>query len=260
MEHLFIRKNIFIDMTTQYVEHNGKKYPIKEPTIKNWGELMNKRELYEEHEFYIRIIEMATGIPYAELEEAPADEVLNTGDLVFRFINQDQKKIFPKIEHEGITYNFIDVQDMSFGQFIDIDSFLSKDESYRVQNLNELAAYFYIEEGTKYGDTPIKKRIEAFKELPVKHIEGAIFFLLSSVRASEEITRIYSQSTFLYWIMNLKIVFRLIGVGIQQSARYVKNRYGGLIMYLAYPYISVSTIFLTLWTYIKNVKRKSKKK
>jgi hypothetical protein len=247
-------------MTTQFVEHNGKKYPVTEPTIKVWGELMNKRELYESHEFYMRIIEMSTGIPYAELEQAPADEVLTTGDLVFRFINQEQKKIFPKIEHKGKTYTFIDVQDMSFGQFIDIDSFLTKDETYRVQNLNELAAYFYVEEGTKYGETPIKKRIEDFKELPVKVVEGAIFFLLSSARASEEITKIYSHSKFLYLMMNLKIVFHLIGVGIQQSAHYVRNKYGVLVMLLAYPFISASTICLTLWTYIKNVKNNLKKK
>lgn len=247
-------------MTTQFVEHNGKRFPIKEPTIKVWGELMNKRELYESHEFYMRIIEMSTGIPYAELEQAPADEVLATGDLVFRFINQEQKKIYPKIEHEGVNYTFLDVHEMSFGQFIDIDSFLSKDETYRLQNLHELAAYFYVEQGTKYGETPIKKRIEAFRELPVKFVEGAIFFLLSSARASAGITKIYSQSRFLFLMVNLKIVFHLIGAGIQQSARYVRNRYGVLMMLAVYPFISASTICLTLWTYIKNVKKNLKKK
>ena len=247
-------------MTTQFVEHNGKRYEVKEPTIKIWGELMNKRELYEAHEFYMRIIEMSTGIPYTELEQAPADEVLKTGDLVYRFINQDQKKIYPKIEHNGKNYTFIDVSDMSFGQFIDIDTFLGKDETYRLQNLNELAAYFYVEEGTKYGETNIKKRIKEFEELPVKFVEGAIFFLLSSARASAGITKIYSQSKLLYLMMNLKIVFHLIGAGIQQSAASVKTKYGVLIMCLVYPFISASIICLTLWTYIKSVKERLKKK
>jgi hypothetical protein len=243
-------------MITQFVEHRGQKYPIKEPTIKSWSELMNKKDLYESHEFYVKLIELSTGIPYDELIESAAEDVLATGDKVFQFTNIEQKKIFPKIEHNGKTYQFMDTSDMSFGQFVDIDTFLTKDESYRIQNLNELAAYFYIEEGTKYGDKPIKKRIKEFQDLPIKYVEGAIFFLLSSARASDEITKIYSQSRFLWTMINLKIVSRLIGAGIQQSVHYVRNRYGVLMKYLAYPFISVSIIFLTLWTYIKSVRKK----
>lgn len=247
-------------MITQFVEHRGQKYEIKEPTIKTWSELMNKRDLFEDHEFYMKLIELSTGIPYKELQESDATDVLETGEKVFRYTNQEQKKIFPKFEHNGKTYQFIDTADMSFGQFVDIDTFLTKDEQYRIQNLNELAAYFYIEQGTKYGDTPIKKRIKEFDELPIKYVEGAIFFLLSSARASDEITKIYSKSKFLWKVINLKIVFRLIGAGIQQSLHYVKNRYGALTMYLVSPFISVSIICLTLWTYLKSVRKKSKKK
>jgi hypothetical protein len=140
--------------------------------------------------------------------------------------------------------------DISFGQFVDIDTFLTKDEAYRISNLNELSAYLYVEKGTKYGQSNIKARIKEFEELPIKYLEGSVFFLLSSAKVSEEIITLYSQSTWIWAMMKMKIIFHLTGAGIQQSAHLVKTKYGSLIMCLTYPFISASIIFPILKTLI----------
>lgn len=241
-------------MTTQFIEYKGKKYPIKEPTIKMWSDVMKLQGILDEQDMFIKIIEITTGLSQEEILSADAKEVMEAGKLVFAYLNQQDKKVVNEFEHNGITYQFLDVSDVSFGQFVDIDTFLSKDEAYRIQNLNELAAYLYTEKGTKYGDVKIKKRIKAFEDLPVKYLEGSVFFLLSSAKASAEITTLYSQSKLLWTMMKMKIVFRLIGAGIQQSAHYVRNRFGVLTMCLIYPFISVSIIYLTLKTLIKSGK------
>ena len=241
-------------MTTQFIEYKGKKYPIKEPTIKMWSEVMKLQGILDEQDMFIKILELTTGLTREEILLADAKEVREAGNSVFNYLNQQDKKVVNEFTHKGKEYQFLDVTDISFGQFVDIDTFLTKSESYRIQNLNELAAYLYTEKGSKYGDTKIKKRIKEFEDLPIKYLEGSVFFLLSSAKASAEITSLYSQSKFLWMMMKTKIIFRLIGAGIQQSAHYVKKKFGFLTMCLIYPFISVSIIFLTLKTLIKSGK------
>ena len=241
-------------MTTQFIEYKGKKYPIKEPTIKIWSEVMKLQGILDEQDMFIKILELTTGLTREEILLADAKEVREAGNSVFNYLNQQDKKVVNEFTHKGKEYQFLDVTDISFGQFVDIDTFLTKSEAYRIQNLNELAAYLYTEKGSKYGDTKIKKRIKEFEDLPIKYLEGSVFFLLSSAKASAEITSLYSQSKFLWMMMKTKIIFRLIGAGIQQSAHYVKKKFGFLTMCLIYPFISVSIIFLTLKTLIKSGK------
>ena len=38
-------------MTTQFIEHKGKKYPIKEPTIKVWADVMKLQGILDEAPF-----------------------------------------------------------------------------------------------------------------------------------------------------------------------------------------------------------------
>lgn len=243
-------------MTTQFIEYKGKKYPIKEPTIKVWSEVMKLQSILDEQDMYIKILEITTGLTKEEILEADASEINLAGQMVKQFLSQQNRKVITEFSHNGKEYQFLDINNITFGQFIDIDTFLQKPETYRVQNLNELAAYLYTEKGTTYGQTKIKQRIKEFEDLPVKYLEGSVFFLLSSAKMSEQITTLYSQSRLLWMMMKIKIVFHLIGVGIQQSALYVRRRFGFLMMCLIYPFISASIIFLTLKTLIMNGKNK----
>jgi hypothetical protein len=243
-------------MIEHVIEYNGKKYPVKEPTIRTWSEVMKMKDMLDEAELFIKVIELTTGLKRDEILEADVTQVKSVGEKVLSIINGSNKSVVRTFEHNGQEYEFLDINNLSFGQYIDIDTFLGKDENYRIQNLSELAAYLYIEKGTKYGDKNIQNRIKEFDELPIKFLEGSVFFLLSIAKASVELTKIYSKSKFLSRIMKIKIVLLLIGDGIKQSALSVKNRFGYLMMLLTYPLVSASIIFLTLWTLIKRKKKK----
>jgi hypothetical protein len=242
-------------MIEHVIEYNGKKYPIKEPTIRTWSEVMKLRELLDEGELFIKIIELTTGLSKEEILNADASQVNKVGEQVLSIVTGSNKKVVKTFEYEGEEYEFLDIQSLSFGQYIDIDTFLSKDEGYRTQNLNELAAYLYIEKGTKYGEKNISKRADKFKDLPIKYMEGSVFFLLSTANLSAELTRIYSKSKTLKLVMKIKIISRLIGVGTQRSALLLKTKFGYFGMLLIYPLLSVSTILLTLWTLIRSKKK-----
>ena len=149
---------------------------------------MKFKDLLDDEELYIKMISEVLGITREEVLSADTTEIIEIGDYVYSFINKESKKLFKQIEFKETKYNLVDVNNISFGQYADIDTFLRKDEGYRIANLNELAAYLYTEDGIVYTNSNIKLRIEEFKTLPIKYVEGAIFFF---VEFSKSISRTY---------------------------------------------------------------------
>lgn len=228
-----------MSLETLDIKLNNKKYTITEPTIATWGNVMKLREILDEEELYIKMISEVGGIPREEILQSNSSDIITIGEYIYRFINKESKKLYPVIQFQGQEYTLVDIQNVSFGQYIDIDTFLRKDESYRVANLNELAAYLYTEKGMSYGDSNIKHRIELFKGLPIKYIESSIFFLLNSAEVSQKLLQLYSQSKFLWWIMKTKITLMLIGDGIKQLLHSQKTKFGKLMMLLISPLLFV---------------------
>jgi hypothetical protein len=140
---------------------------------------------------------------------------------------------------------------ITFGQFVDIDTFLSKDESYRISNLHELAAYLYNEvvdgKVIDYGQIDFAKQSEEFKDLPIRYIESAIFFLSTLGRGLQGLTQIYSQSQLLMSMMIVRAHLARIGDGISQSATWLKTVLVRLIRLLVSPLRRVSTTLHTFW-------------
>lgn len=240
----------------EQIIHKGKKYQVKELTISMWSEIMKYKDIMEEEQLYYKMIAEMVGIPEEELLSADASEIISIGEKLKSTLYTESKHLFPNIEFEGKKYKLVDVHSMSFGQFVDIDSFLSKDENYRISNLNELAAYLYTEDGSSYGQTNFKSQIETFKRLPIKYVEGAVFFLLNFGKALQLLSQISSSKKLLWWMMRLKITLTHIGDGIKQSISSRKTVFGKLIGLLVSPLLLVLIIFRIIWTLIKKkVKR-----
>jgi hypothetical protein len=243
-------------METTYIEHEGKKYEVKEPTIEAWKNVMIYKDILDEEEMYVKMISEVTGLSIKEVKSADALEIRIAGDKLWRYLNQESKKLFTTIEHNGITYNLVDLNKVSFGQFVDIDTFMKKDEAYKVANLNELAAYLYCEDGVEYGNSDITARIEDFKDLPVKYVEGAIFFLLNLAKGLQELTTLYSKSPLMWWMMRTKIAWASFGDGIKQLVSSQKTKFGKLIVLLTFPLWLVLIILVSLWITISSKKKK----
>lgn len=243
-------------MTEQFIQHNGKKYEVKEPTIAMWSNVMKLKDILDPIELNVRFITELTGMSRQEVEECDAKNVQRIGSIIGAYMEASTKEVQMKIMLNGKNYEMVDLSKISFGQFVDIDTFLSKDENYRIQNLNELAAYLYIEEGKKYGEQDFKKNIEEFKQLPVKYVEGAVFFLLSLGKGLQQLTQVYSKSKFLWMTMKLRIALLNIGDGILPYLIWPKTWYGKLTMLLLSPLLLVSIILHISWILIKNKKRK----
>jgi hypothetical protein len=238
------------------IEFNGKSYEVKEPTITDWSNVMRYKDILDEEEMYYKILEEFTGMSRDEILSHNAADIIRVGDAVQQIMLHENKKLNTSIKHKDKTYLLVDVNRISFGQFVDIDTFLRKDEKYRILNLNELAAYMYCEEGVEYGVSDYKGRIEAFKDLPVKHVESALFFLANLAEASQNLTQLYSKSRLLWKIMKIRIALMIIGDGITQLVHSQKTKFGRLIMWLISPLLGLSIISVTLWTSIKKKRKK----
>ncbi len=164
------------------IEFNGRTINVKEPTISDWSKVMKYKDLLDEEELYYKMLEEFTGMEKDEILKQDAATIIRLGDVVQNILMYENKKLYKEIEHNGMTYELMDVNNISFGQYVDLDTFLRKDEKYRTQHLNELAAYMYVEKGTKYADSDFKKRIEAMKDLPIKYINSALFFFIEYSR------------------------------------------------------------------------------
>jgi hypothetical protein len=246
-------------MSQLVLKFDGKRYEVQEPTIQMWCDVMKFKDLLTDDEMSMRLLSLTTGLSIDQIKEADAVSMKLASDSVYKFINQDSKKLYQSIEHNGKKYNLINLNKVSFGQFVDIDTFLQKEENYRISNLNELAAYLYVEEGKKYGETDFKQQIEDFKSLPIKYIEGAIFFLLSLGQISHELIQLSSKNKLLWTMMMIRLRFQNIGGGILEYLRLPKTIFGKLTMLLISPLLVVSIILHILWMLIKKCKKKLKK-
>jgi hypothetical protein len=158
------------------ITSNLRTFEIKEPTIAEFSDVMKLKDMLDEDELNIRLIAKATNMSLDEIMEMDAFTINKIGSQLFAHYNKESKKLATTFELNGIKYKFMDVHNISFGQFVDIDTFLKKDESYRIANLNELMAYLYCEEDIPYSKSNFLKRIEAMKEAPAHLVEGALFF------------------------------------------------------------------------------------
>lgn len=243
----------------QYITHKGQKFEIKEPTILNYGNVMKLRDLLSDQELYIKIICELTSLTREEVLEASADEISKVGEVINKYFSNSNKEIFYSIEYKGVKYALVDVYKISFGQFVDIDTFLQKEESYKLNNLNELASYLYLEEGKSYSDIDFRRQKEIFQELPMKYLEGAIFFLVNLGLILAPLTEIYSRSKFLWGITKLILLFQLTGDGIPPYPISVKTKFGKFLKLLTYPLWLALIILPISWIWLrKKLKRKNR--
>jgi hypothetical protein len=239
-------------MNKPYIDYQGVKYPISELTIEKWQNIMKWKNILDDVELYIRTISELTGLSPEQIKESDAEDIFDTGQQLYYFINQESKEVYYNIKHNDVEYELCDFSNMSFGQFVDIDTFMSKDEAYRISNLNELASYLFTEKGKKYGQSDFKKKAESFKQLPFKFVEGGVFFLWTLERALPVLTQVYSENRLLWKMAKMKIIFQNFGATMSGFLNSRRTRFGKLMTLLVSPLFFVSTICRSLMTYIRN--------
>jgi hypothetical protein len=210
-------------MENRFITYKGKKYPVQEPTIESWSKLVALQEWTDEREFSMILISHITGLTKEEVEDTDWEDTVVASNTIAEYLTLGSKEFFNQFEFDGKTYKFIDLNNLKFGEFVDIDTFLTKPENERQREMNLLMALLYRElddkgEMVPYDGKLTLERAEKFKKLPVKYFQGATSFFLriekilqGNIRLSFKVkVKMWMKIT---WMFVKAIVLIVFGVG-----------------------------------------------
>jgi len=201
------------------IEFNGKDYKVNEPTLNAWAMLNLLKDIEQDEDFYLSLLSISTGIEENDLRKVNFQQIKDAAEYLSDYFVKIGEKFYPEFEFKGVNHKFMDLSNMSFGEFIDIDTFLQKDPSYTKSNMNELMAIFYrpvMENGQieEYDINKTKKRAEEFRDLPVKYLQGCMRFFLVLKERLNAPTPFYLK---MWWKMNKmtrNVQKRLVKIGV----------------------------------------------
>lgn len=213
-------------MEKHYIVFDGKEYEVQEPTIELWNQLNTLKDLGDQRDFILTLISLATGLEVKEIEQANWQGVYDTSLYLTDYFLQQGDKFYNEFEFKGKKYRFMDLENMTFGEFIDIDSFLSQEQSKRQANMNNLMALLYREVGEDdklipYNANDVKERQQIFKGLPVKYLKGSVGFFLRLESILHQSSRSYLTRKMYQVKWKIKRHLRVFGGGIRRLYIYL---------------------------------------
>lgn len=203
--------------------------------IDTYVKLYNIKDLFEDEYYEIKLISLMTG--------AKTKDILNLPHLKIKSISSYILSILPTIKFvfedsftlNGVEYGFIpEYKNMSFGEFVDLDTLLTKKPEEIMKQLHIIAAIMFrpiISKKSKhnykieeYDSDKVDERAELFnKELDVKYVLGGKYFFSKSVKTYLTSTPRYSIRRKLnIWLKTLNLWWKLI------KMFRLKKRSGGL--------------------------------
>ena len=210
-------------MDKSFVKYKGKKYELQEVTIEMWTKIMMLQEWSDEREFAVKLIAEITGLSIQEIEDADYDEVLSASQTISEYFIKDSSKFINEFEFNNKKYKFLDLPNLKFGEFIDIDTFLTKTEAERKRQMNLLMAMLYREVDEQGNYLPYDSKVldvkaEEFKKLPVKYLHGSSSFFLRIEKILQGNTTVsfWNRTKMMVkmtWVLVKLIVLASFGVG-----------------------------------------------
>jgi hypothetical protein len=214
-------------MEQHIIKYNNKEYVVAEPTIMVWNALNNSQVLDNEEDFRLHLISVATGLDMDEIKQVEWWSVYEISDYLMDYYMVQSPQFYPSFTFNDINYKFVDLEHITFGEFIDIDTFLSQPASYRMGNMNYLMALLYRETDEngvlqKYDGSKVENRSKTFRYLPSKYLQGALFFLeilestLQEHITSSLVKKLWMKTKRVYQTIKLNLLSS-VGAGIQLS-------------------------------------------
>jgi hypothetical protein len=201
---------------------DGISYPIPDiMSIDHYTKIFKIKDLFTEQYFAAKLVSIVTEAPLEKLMKADYEEINFLATHILTLIPLERKQPFiDRFEIDGIKYGFFpNWRDLTFAEFVDMDTISTKPVNELLDMLHILAAVMYrpieheiSEHNFLIEEYDIKKmtaRAEIFKrKLDVRYVLGAqTFFINFGKRFS-----LYSQASLTQKIsvwQKLKIVWGL---------------------------------------------------
>lgn len=161
--------------------YRNKQYKLEEPTVEMWSKLVLLQEWSDEREFCVKLLSFATGLTEEEIENSDYLEVVKVANEISTFLTESGDKFYNEFDFNNKKYRFLDLPNLTFGEFIDIDTYLSKEPHEKKKEMPLMMAMLYREVDEKgqyipYNSKELQAKAETFKKLPVKYVRGATNF------------------------------------------------------------------------------------
>jgi hypothetical protein len=192
-------------------ELEGREYKIPNKlTIGDYVKIFKVKDLFEDDYFSAKLISIVTGAEMSKLLEADRGKVGYVFEHIYKILPLETPGFVDRFELDGVHYGFIPSwKKMSFGEFADLDTLMTKKPDELLDYLHIITAILYRPitsskskhkfEIEKYNQDTLEERAELFKnKLDVEVALGAQFFFT-------QFARIYSNYTPISLKMWMKI-------------------------------------------------------
>jgi hypothetical protein len=169
-------------------EIEDKEYELPEIiTIENYAKVYKIKDLFIDEYFTAKLLSILTGAPVEKLMEVNYVIIEKLGNYAMSKFPTEKTKFIQKFEFNGVKYGFIpNWKELSFGEFIDLDTLMSKKGDDLLDHIHIITAILYrpiISEDKKgnykiekYDSDKMLERAEEFKKLDSKYFFGGQFF------------------------------------------------------------------------------------
>ena len=179
----------------------GKEYTLPEfINIEQYVKIAKLKDLLSDDYYAAKLISIMSNAPVQELLESDYDHVNYLAAYILNLIPKQIPEFQDKFELDGVKYGFFPRwQDLSYAEFVDMDTIVTRKEDEMLNMLHILAAVMFRPivselsehnfEIEKYDVKTMVKRAELFKEkLNVRYVLGAQSFFF---KIREEIFSLY---------------------------------------------------------------------
>lgn len=199
----------------------GKEYKLPEfISIEHYSKIYKIKDLFSDDYFAAKLVSIVSGAPINKLIECDFQEVNFMSLYLMNLIPKEKPKFEDRFEIDGVKYGFFpNWKDLSFAEFVDMDTISTKKPDELLDMLHILAAIMYrpiVEEKSehdftieKYDVKTMTERAELFKKkLDVRYILGAQFFFIKFANRFLGYTQLSSIPKLTIW-MKIKIVWKM---------------------------------------------------
>jgi hypothetical protein len=198
-----------------------KQYVIPEVmTIGHYVKMYKLKDLFSDDYYAAKLVSLFTGAPVEDLLETDFEKVNYLATEILKLIPTERPKFQDRFELDGVHYGFFPKwEDLSFAEYVDMDTISTKKEDEVLDMLHILAAIMYrpiISERShhdfdieKYDVKNMQKRAELFKnKLDVGVILSAQFFFINYANRYSNYFQLSSIKTLPIWT-RIKLVWSL---------------------------------------------------
>jgi hypothetical protein len=190
-------------------------------SIENYVKIHKIKDLFDDQYFAAKLVNIVTGAPVEDLLDGSYQEVTYLASYIMsKFPQEEDIKFIDKFELDGVKYGFFpNWRDLSFAEYIDMDTISSKKTDELLDLLHILASIMYrpiIEQTSEhnfkiepYEMESMKERAELFKKkLNVGYILGAQFFFIKFAKKYLNFTPSFSTMKIGIWTQ-LKLIWMM---------------------------------------------------